>query len=353
MTAGGRILAARGVRSEEGRGVRSALGASLDVVLRDPGLWLLGALSFSVRGGVILVLLPIVWIPSPVLLSVFFGRYITTSGLSADVIPVAALAGAVAVLALAGAAVLAAHADLASFERLVTGGSTAGLRGERPARPLGGRERHRMVAGLAALNLLGLLPILLLTAPLGQGIAKAGIAELQYPTSLDTPFVLTVLGHVTDQLLVLAAVALLADLVVTLIGHQLLASHFRVLPDGLVPTDGAGAGSADRPHPDRWAVVQAVTRLVTQAPRTLALAALCWVVTIAALVPILLGIILGWDTLRAVLFRGTSGVVSPELQLVGQLLALVVFGVIWVAAVTLAGFASSLRGAIWTTNTLH
>jgi hypothetical protein len=57
--------------------------------------------------------------------------------------------------------------------------------------------------------------------------------------------------------------------------------------------------------------------------------------------------------LRAILFRAAADPAQDELLFIGRLLGLAVFGAIWVAGITLAGFASSLRGALWSTNTLH
>lgn len=356
MTARSRIAAAPGVRTGEGRGLRAALGASLGAVVADPQLWLFGALSFSVRGGVLVVLLPILWVPSPVLLSVFLGRYITTSGLSPEVVPLATGAGALIVLAIVAAVVLAGYAQIVSFERVVSSEETASLRNGRMPRAIAGRERRGLILRLATLNLLGLIPIGILLGTLGQRIGQVVVAELQFPTSLDTPFAFTVLGRVRDELLILGIVAVLMELLVTLGAHQLLAARFGVLPDGLVasPEDpDAAPPAAAGGHPDLRAVSAGIARLARQPLRTLLVGVLAWLVTVAALVPIVFSAILGWEMLRAVLFRAATEPLHEELLLVGRLLALGVFGAIWVAGITLAGFASSLRGALWSTNALH
>lgn len=356
MTA--RILAARGVRSGSGRGLPATLAAATATVLADPGMWLLGALSFSLRGGVAVMVLPILWVPSPVLLSVFFGRFITTSGLSPDVLPAAVAVGLVLGLALVVAVLLASYTQLVSFERTATSNETAGLRAGAAARSLRGRERFATVMGLAALHLLGLIAVLLTLPAVGRSIGAAGLAELQYPTSLDTPFALTVLSRVKDELLLLAAAVVLMDLLVTLAAHQLLARRFGFAPQRLLLGSGSDAsGGAALPrsrHADLAAVTAGLARLIREPLQTLFLASVAWLVTIGTLAVVIGGTLIGWDTLRAMLFRTPAGgAVDGQLALVGQLVALAVFGAIWVAGITLAGLASSLRGALWASNALR
>jgi hypothetical protein len=50
---------------------RAVLETARATTRSDPTLWLLGALGFCVRGGIVLLLLPILWVPTPVLLSIF------------------------------------------------------------------------------------------------------------------------------------------------------------------------------------------------------------------------------------------------------------------------------------------
>lgn len=344
MTGGIRVLTAPGVPTGAGRGLGAALGAARSSVIADPALWLLGAMSFCVRGGVLLILLPILWVPSPVLLSVFFGRYITTSGVSAEVVPVALSVGLVVGVALIMAVVLAAYAQLASFERIASGDETAALRMDRSPRTLPGRERAAVVLRLTVLNLASLVPVVLLLPVIGQRIGQAGLAELQLPSSTDTPFAIAVLGRVQNELLVLAAVVVVMDLLVALAGHQLLAARLGV----------SVSPRGDIHHPDLRALATGALRILRNPFRTLFLVVLAWLVTVGAVAVAVGATILGWDTLRTILFQVTpSAVAAAEVALIGQLVALAIFGAIWVASITLAGFASSLRGALWMTNTLH
>ena len=344
MTGRADALTATGVPSGRVRGTAAALAAAQSSVKHDPALWLLGALSFCVRGGVLLILLPILWVPSPVLLSVFFGRYLTTSGISPDAVPVALSVGLGAGLAVIAAVALAAYAQLSSFERIACGAETRSLLAGRAPRALHGRERGAIVLRLTLLNLASLVPVLLLLPVIGAHIGDAGLAELQLPSSTDTPFVMAVLGRVQSDLLILAGVVVVMDVLAALAAHQLLAARLGVAP--LVRRTSR--------HPDLRALATGLARIVKQPFRTLFVLALSWMLTIGALAVALAATIIGWDTLRSILFQATPADAGQTLiALFVRLFALAVFGAIWVASITLVGFASSLRGAFWTTNALH
>src|SRR5262249_15797856 len=147
------------------RGARAILDAARATTRSDPTLWLLGALGFSVRGGLLLLLLPILWVPTPVLLSIFLAPYLTTSGLSAEALPALGVSAVVAGVVVVCAIVLAAFADLAAFERVAANRETVVFRGGTPPRPLEGRARAAAHLGLVSLNLLGIVPILAVLVP--------------------------------------------------------------------------------------------------------------------------------------------------------------------------------------------
>ena len=67
-----------------------------------------------------------------------------------------------------------------------------------------------------------------------------------------------------------------------------------------------------------------------------------WLVTVAVLAPALWALAVSWRAVSQGLARGAS---TDPLAVVPQI---VVLAVVWAAAVVLAGFASALRGALWT-----
>jgi hypothetical protein len=341
MTARARILAAPGARTGPGTGTRAALAAAVAVVRGDPGLWLLGALGFAARGGLLLLVMPIVWVPTPVLLSVFLGGFITTSGVSSSATSLLLAVGLILGLVLIAAVLLAAYADMASFDRTAWSDETAALRADRPALVLGPGERRRLVLRLAGANLLGLVPIGVLMVALGGRIFDVVVQELQYPSSVDTPFMITVLGRVSGELLLLGVVALAMDVLVTLVGRRLLAAAFGFRPPQVR-------------HRARRPLVASAAGALSRSGRLGFIAALCWAVTVVAVVPVLVGTILAWEFLRAVLFQvGAAPATDTWTPLLAQVFATLLFGGVWIAGITVVGLASSVRQALWSTNALH
>ena len=321
-------------------GVRAIFDAARSTTGSDPVLWLLGALSFCVRGGVVLLLVPILWVPTPVLLSVFLAPYLTSSGLSAEAIPALAVSGIVAIVLLVAAITLAAVADLAAYERVVANRATSVVRrGRTPAR-LEGRGRTAALLGLISLSLIGLVPILAALVPLALRVNAVATSELELPTQLDTPFVITVLGRVAPGVILLVAIVLVVDLVITLASRELLAIRYGfragVAPVGPLSALAIGAG-----------------RLVRNPARTLGVWLFAWVVTVAGVAAAVAALTLSWNLVREVLFSVVDDSPSGALAAIAvRFVAVAVFGAIWVGGVTLCGIASSLRGALWTVQSL-
>jgi hypothetical protein len=321
-------------------GVRTILDAARATTRSDPTLWLLGALSFCVRGGVVLLLLPILWVPTPVLLSIFLAPYLSSSGLSAEAVPALAVSGVVALALVAAAIAVAAFVDLAAFERVVASEATAAVRLGRAPRPVEGRSRTAAALGLISLSLLGLIPILAALIPLAMRVNAVATSELQLPTQLDTPFMITVLGRVAPGILLMLAIVLVVDLFVTLASRELLAARFgfrpTLAPVGPLSSLTLGAGRLAR-HPARTAAVWLIA----------------WLVTLGGVAAAIAALTISWNVVREVLFSTVEDSPSGALWGVGiRFVAVVAFGAIWVGGVTLCGIASSLRGALWTVQSL-
>ena len=75
--------------------------AALRVTLATPATWPLALATFLVRGGVILILLPIVVLPTTVGLGNLFGQTLTVVAFGSVPVQVILAAGAVGVVALA------------------------------------------------------------------------------------------------------------------------------------------------------------------------------------------------------------------------------------------------------------
>ncbi|HET7676883.1 MAG TPA: hypothetical protein VFK38_03450 [Candidatus Limnocylindrales bacterium] len=292
----------------------------------DPGLWLLGLLGFLARGGLIVLLAPILTLPSPVGISTLLGAdAIRIGGLSERTALLLAL-GVVAVAAAVVAGLLVgAWAELAAFERLLAGPEVEPLLGHRAAAGLAG-GRGWLIVDLAALRLVALAPaagaLLLATTRL----VEATWQEFLLPGRLDVPLVLRVVVAARDPLLLLAVLVVAGDLAATVGTRLLLGRRVGRRPFG--PADGPKAGIAGR-----------VLRAWLGG----------WSVTLAVLCVALLSLTGAWTWLKTVLLDPGFGLGAGPL---GALLAALPFALVWAAALVLVGLGSALRSAIWSTEAL-
>ena len=321
-------------------GLRAVLDAARLTARADPQLWLLGAFSFCVRGGVVLLLLPILWLPTPVLVSIFLAPYLTSSGVSAEAVPALAISGVVAIALVCAAVVVAAYSDLAAYERVIASKAASVLQPGRPARRLDGRGRAATWLGLISLGLLGLVPIVAALTALAMRVVAIATSELEFPTQLDTPLAITVLERVAPGVALSLAIVLLVDLLVTLASRELLATRY-----------GFRSGSASVDPISALAL--GAGRLVGRPVRTLCVWALAWLITLAAVAIAITALTLSWNVVRQVLFSTIDDSPSGALAAIAtRFVAVGLLGAIWVGSVTLCGIASSLRGALWTVQSL-
>ena len=328
---------APGVTTLPLRGWRAGVTTAFVVTLGRPSLWLLGSLGFAARGGFLLLALPIITIPSPVVLSVIFRGRFAATGISSELELVVALLVAGLLL---GGLLLAALADVAAFERLIGDPESGELRAGVDARPLERGEGRRLVLTLAGIQALALLPAAIVSLGLYQGLTSLVISEVQAPSSLETPLVLRVLEAARDPLLAFALLLLLADTLYALASRAVLAWHFRVGLPGRPRPSGAAA-----------AAIHGAERLVVRPLRTLATGALAWSVSLVVLLPIVWASSVAWDGVRGA-YLAPGGLSEPTTLLLVFLVSLA-FAAIWVAGSILAGFASALRAALWSAEALR
>jgi hypothetical protein len=299
------------------------------VVAREPSLWALGAVSFAIRGGWLLLAVPIITFPEEGQLSTIFGPVLTTSGPSSGLAVLLAIAGVAALLVAGTAVLLAAYAEVSAFDRTVHREETIALRSGRQPRDLLGHERRGLVVRVAGVEALGLLAILVVASVVGRQIPQIVVNELQFPSNTTDTLVTRVLGEVRSDLLVLAVVVVLMDIAVAVASRRVMAGRF-----GL--SDGAS----------RPSLATAVRRL----PRLVLTAVACWAVTIAVLLPVLWVTGFTWAAVRDLfLAPGTPS----SLDLVRLVLTLIAFVATWVGGLALAGLASAFRAAFWTTTCLR
>ncbi len=326
-----------GVRTIPVRGWRAGISTAFMVTLGRPSLWLLGALGFAGRGGLLLLVLPIITIPSPVVLSIIFRGRFATTGISSEL-------EAMIALILAGLVVsgllLAAYADVAAFERLVGDAESGELRAGVEPRPLASGERRWLVLTLAAIQAVALIPASIAALGLYAGMTGLFIGEITAPSSLEVPLLLRVLGAARDPLLALMLLLMLADLTYALASRAVLAWHFRV-----------GVAHQARSSGVLTAAMHGAERMVTRPSRTMATALLAWSVSLIVIVPIVWASLVAWDVVRAA-YLSPAGPREPTVLAVAVLVS-IGFAAIWVAGAILAGFASAVRAALWSADALR
>lgn len=327
-----------GMRTGAGRGVASAMGTAAEAVAGAPRLWLLGIVAFVVRGGLVLLTLPILTIPSPVLLSILFRDEIGTAGPSPALQATAVTLAIVTALGVLVAIVVSAWCDLLAFEAVTRDDVTLDLRLGRPARPFGA-ARTSVLLWLAAIQAAAMLPVLLLVMVIVGGLQGAVTTEVQSPSDLGTPLILRVatdLGGFLAAGLVLVAIL---EVLVSLASRRLLVARAGLLPDG----------RGERTE-TRLALAGAL-RLVRRPSRELGVALVSWTVALLAAVAGVASVTLAWAVtrpgLQALALSGDTA------RLATAPVALALLCAVWLAVLCLCGLATAFRTALWTMDALR
>lgn len=294
--------------------VGATLVASLLAVLERPTTWPLALLGFLVRGGFLLVLAPIIVLPSAIGVANIVAPVLTSallSGLTATVLLLIVGVGAAGVLWLLGGGLLAGAAEAEGIHRLADD-ETVALSG--PAPDPSGRLAWRILAA----RMVAYLPLLLALAWGATRVVAATYREFTVPVDTVTPLVLRVVRAVPD------AIALIV--IAWLIGEVLggLASRRVVMSDVSVP------------RAIGWALRHVARRPI----QTVVLLAVPLVALVLVLVPSAAAAAAAWTAIRVTLADG----MPPVLTLVAVLFLVVV----WAGQLVLLGLVAAWRGSAWT-----
>ncbi len=290
--------------------------------------------GFLVRGGVILFLLPIVWLPSPLDLADVFSSAVTSAALGGpnpELVRLVVLA-AIGVTAVVVAAFwLGALMDVAvvriAASSLVPGGGATSSGPDSPA-PGSATEApgpDTAAPGLSespralAVRLVALVPAAVVLAVAAPAVVAATYRELIDPSTLAVPLVLRVLGDVPLVVALLVATWLAGDAIGGLAVRLVVLERRRPLP--------ALAGA-----------IGLVVRRPLAAAATFAAGS---VVVIVLVAPALLAAAVAW---RGVLFatREDAGPIPTALGILA-------LAGLWLGGLVLAGFAAAVRAILWST----
>ena len=333
-----RTTAVTGLRTAPVTGLRHDIGTALSVTAGQPELWLIGALSFSLRGGIVLLTLPILVLPTQVEVRLALGSHLGSTGLTAGFW--ALIGAATIVLTLIAVAVLSllARLELAAFERLWVDPEVEAMGLPTDVAPPS-RIGHgaALLTRLFAVQALTLVALLISAVPLAASIGQATLDEILRPSS-GASIYLRVLGDVLPTLVLVAALLPLLDALSALTSRELLVAR-------LVPSDRARGPS----------LVSAFTGAlggVVRAPlRMLGTVAVAWLVTLSAVLGVGWGLGVAWQATRASFLATTS--VADLFSDVAPFLVALMLSAVFCGGLATCGFVSAFRSALWTISRLH
>ncbi len=352
------IVPPRGTTGAAGPG-RGGTVAAVRAMLSSPSAWTVGAAGFLARGGLLVLALPILSLPTPVGVTLLVPPLgVTTSGLSPAFASELLAAGGAIVVYLLVALLVAALGEDASYRRVVDGAAR--------------RSTAVTVARLVGVEVLALLPAIVAAVVATARLVAVGEREYLLPSSTSVPFVVRVVQEAAASVIAVGLALVLADLLNALGSRAVLRRAYpsngsasadpgadgpattiadpgadgsaTTGPDAMDPgatgrgtaITGAPAVDGRRTGATRWPV--AVARIVATWLAT-------WLVTLASLAPGLLAVVLAWPFARDAYTATMSRTPPGWPQLAGATVTLVAA---WLAAILLAGAGSSIRALLWT-----
>lgn len=296
----------------------ATLVASMMVTLANPATWALGLVAFLLRGGILVVVAPIVVIPSVLGVANVVAPALTSfvfSGTSTELVVLAVLWVSALLVWLVAGGLLAAAMELAVIRTVAADddvafrlpdvrGSTAGL-----------------VARILAVRLIAHLPLVLALSFGLMSIVAVAYRELTLPADVVTPVVIRIIRG--------APLALALILVAWVLGEAVGGLGVR----GLVMGERSVARSLG------WAVGTVVHRPLASLSQAIApLVGLLLVV-----VPSAMAAGATWSAVRAALTTGAGPLISTTLVFV--------FVGLWIGGLALLGAVAAWRSAVWTVDT--
>lgn len=321
------------------------MAGALSVVVSQPSLWVLGALAFALRGGVVLLLASIVVLPTPVEIRMLLGTNLGSTGLAPGFVALLGVAAVIGVIALLTILAVLASLELASFERVVTHPDTDEQRRGRLPRRLAPGERRLVVGGLFAVQLLALAVLIVAAIPLANAVIAVAYQEIVRP-SLGGTIYTRVLGGVREPLFLLIAALVLVEMLSSLAGRRLLVRAYGLAtvppPRGILGTMAAVP----------LAIGAAIMRPLRRPGSTLATLVAVWLSSVAVLAPLAWGLSAVWQSVRGV-FLGPAAGTSDADAMAELAIVTLALAAMWTMAMLVSGFVSALRAAMWSTDGLR
>lgn len=294
---------------------------ALLVTLATPATWPLALAAFLLRGGLLLVVLPIIVLPSPVSLGNVLGPAITTvvlSGVPVELaIVVVFMAIAVVAWILVGGWIAAAVE--AEGARIVAGQDDSGAPGAAGENAISGRAALRIVAA----RLVAHIPTIAALAWGSARLVSVAYRELTSPSDVVSPIVLRVLRGAPDAIAILVVIWMVGEILGGLAARRIV------------------LGGVDVPHA-LGAAVEAMVR------HPLVALIGFWVPgagLVVVLLPSAVAAALAWGAVRVAMGSSTDPV--------GPTLAVLVFVGLWTIGLLLVAVTTAWRAAVWSVAARH
>lgn len=303
-----------------GKSGAGALADALLVTLATPTTWPLALAAFLLRGGILVVALPIIVLPTPVGVGNAVGPTLTSIAFGSVPTELVVVIGSIVVgvlIWLVAGGWLAAGLEAEGARIVGRDEDVVALRG--PEATPGGRPADRHLAGrILAARLLASLPLGVVLATGSVRLVFVTYRELASPLDVATPILVRVLRGSPEVVIAIVVAWMVAEIVGALAARRITLA-------------GAGVGGALR-HAVATCVRHPVSTLVRFCVPTLVL--------FLVLVPSALAAAAAFDAIGAVL----GGRSDP----IGILVGVIVFVTLWAVGLLLASVVCAWRAAIWT-----
>ncbi len=302
--------------------------AALLVTLATPATWPLALATFLIRGGIVLVLLPIVVLPTTVGLGNTFGPTLQSVAFGSVPVLVVVVAGAIGVVALAwvvvggwlAAALEAEGARIVARDEEVVALGTAGVLPAADVADVAAMPTSagRVAARILAARLVACVPLAVVLALGSIRLVFVTYRELTSPFDVSTPITLRVLRGAPEVVIAIVLAWMLAEIVGAVAARRITLSDAHV----------------------REALTGAVSVLVREPLSSLARFVIPAAVLLVVLVPAAVAAGAAWEAVGTVL----SEAVDP----LPSLLTVIVFVGLWTVGLVLVAVVCAWRAAIWT-----
>lgn len=292
------------------------ISAALLVALTRPVAWAVGLAGFLARGGILVLALPIVVLPTLTGLQNALGGPVSTlvfGAPSPSLVAMIAAGSVTAILLLLVGTWVGAWAERQGIAIALEAAADEGVLVPAPVL-IGAPGPWR----ISVIRLLALAPVALAVLFAWRPIYDATYRELILPDDLVTPLVIRVVGDVPWQIIGIGVAWLVGDAAAAVAVRRLVLERPPVLVAWLL----GWVDVARRPH-----------RIMPTALVGVGVLGIC-----AA--PGLVAAAVGWGRVEDVMLRAQDPV--------AMVLTIVLWVAIWLAGLLLVGAAAAIRGATWT-----